>query len=345
MLNPRSVRGAGGALFISFAWAIACGGSSFTGTGGSNAGTAGVGGGASGSAGFASGASGGSGVGTAGSGVAGSGQGGSGVAGSGQGGSGVAGSGISGAGAQGGAGMGAQGGAAGSMAGQGGSAGSAGKAGAAGVGGVGGVGGVAGAAGSGLGGIGGAAGIAGGGSAGTFGDCNTPQDCNGNKCVALAPNGFRTCLTPVPPPAACGGTAQQCCEGMPCPTGQTCIPGPEEPSCGGGISIGNRCATDECASNTDCSAGMVCAPAGTLQRQAALCVPAPCVRNADCTQHGGGICASVTPTCCAGPQGLYCVYSGIGCRTNSDCKNNTVCTISTDGKSSQCTSASVACPP
>jgi hypothetical protein len=247
---------------------------------------------------------------------------------------------MSGAGGQGGAGMGAQGGAAGSVAGQGGLAGSAGKAGAAGVGASAGTAGLGGA-----GGIGGAAGISGGGSAGTFGDCNTAQDCNGNKCVALAPNGFRTCLTPVPPPAACGSTAQQCCEGMPCPSGQTCIPGPEEPSCGGGISIGNRCAKDECTSNTDCSAGMVCAPAGTLQREVALCVPAPCVRNSDCTQHSGGICASVTPTCCGGPQGLYCVYSGIGCRTNSDCKNNTVCTISTDGKSSQCTSAMVACPP
>jgi hypothetical protein len=192
----------------------------------------------------------------------------------------------------------------------------------------------------------GTAGSAGGTSVRNSGDCDVDKDCaSGGKCMALSVDGFRTCVLPVPAAGATCTAFDQCCiSSKPCPSGVNCVAGPLSPSCGGVEAASNVCATPQCMVAADCTGNnAICVPAGALDRKANVCLTGGCRRDADCKDVAGGKCEPVTPPCCGGPSGLFCVYPGTGCRSSADCAAGSSCTV-VNQKSAQCELGGVACP-
>jgi hypothetical protein len=179
------------------------------------------------------------------------------------------------------------------------------------------------------------------------GDCKDDADCAsvGGKCVSLSPGGFRTCQVVVPLATTCNSGSDECCtDGTePCVTGR-CVRGPLGPHCGGPFPVSaNVCATLGCTTNADCNDNETCILAGTLDHLSNSCVPGGCRVDSDCTVSAGGKCKSVTPNCCSGALGLYCVYPTGGCRTNSDCPGGH-CFISADNVTAACVTGKATCP-
>jgi hypothetical protein len=191
--------------------------------------------------------------------------------------------------------------------------------------------------------------VASGGSAGSgvirnSGDCLTDKECGaGNTCVALYPGGFRTCVAPVPGPATCTA-ASTCCPGITeCAAGSTCVETPLAPSCGLVTRPTIVCAPSACSKAADCTGNnAICAPAGSLDRKVDSCLTGGCRLDKDCTASAGGKCEPVTPNCCSGPSGLYCVYPGKGCRTSSDCAAGATCQIVSQ-KTGECVTGAGLC--
>jgi hypothetical protein len=178
------------------------------------------------------------------------------------------------------------------------------------------------------------------------GDCKVDADCAsvGGKCVSLSPGGFRTCQVVVPLATTCNSSSDECCTDgtLPCPTGR-CVRGPLAPRCGGLLISGNVCATLGCTTNADCQDKETCILAGTLDHLSNSCVPGGCRLDSDCKASPGGKCESVTPNCCAGALGLYCVYPTGGCRKNSDCPGGH-CYIGADNVTAACVTGNGFCP-
>lgn len=143
--------------------------------------------------------------------------------------------------------------------------------------------------------------------------------------------------------AICESPLDQCCPDKACPNNEPCYGGPLVPICAGIImEPHNQCAVDQCTQDADCAQGQVCAPAGTLGRKIRACLAAGCKVDADCNAAPGGVCAPVQEPCCGVAAGLYCVYPGGGCRSNTDCPGGQYCEI--DGKQAVCKDGAPACP-
>jgi Dickkopf-like protein len=177
------------------------------------------------------------------------------------------------------------------------------------------------------------------------GDCLVDKECAvGSTCVALSPGGFRTCVTPVPPPSNCTAS-DTCCPGVKeCAAGATCVAGPLAPSCGLVVSPSPVCAKEACTVLADCSgSNAICVPAGALDRKANTCLTGGCRRDTDCKDIAGGKCEPVTSNCCSGPNGLYCVYPAKGCRSSADCAVGSTCQI-VNQKTGECVTGAGICP-
>ena len=192
----------------------------------------------------------------------------------------------------------------------------------------------------------GSGGALGGGAGGApnSGDCKADADCAGGKCVSLSPGGFRTCQVVVPLATTCNSSSDECCTDgtQPCTTGR-CVRGPLAPRCGGLLTSGNVCATLGCTTNADCNDNETCVLAGTLDHLSNSCVPGGCRLDSDCKASPGGKCESVTPNCCTGASGLFCVYPTGGCRRNSDCPGGH-CYIGADNATAACVTGNGFCP-
>jgi hypothetical protein len=177
------------------------------------------------------------------------------------------------------------------------------------------------------------------------GDCAIgADDChNGTSCVEVTPGGYRVCAVKVPEVNGCTVGVSGCCSSSECQGGRKCYASPLAPNCSGAVIIDNNvCASDTCTSDSACGANGICAPAGTFMRKVAMCVPAACRHDTDCTGAPGGICAPVSGGCCDIPYGLYCVYPNKGCRSNADCQTGN-CALDPQGFS-VCSSSPLICP-
>jgi len=183
----------------------------------------------------------------------------------------------------------------------------------------GGSGGSAGGAGGSGGALGGSGGSGGSGGA-ILGDCGSDADCPNGPCVEVTPGGFLVCVDPPAEATMCSGSGfDECCTTSDCAKGK-CFPWPLTPYCGGPQPIDhNVCGADQCSTDAECGAGMICSLAGTLDTKVRLCVVAYCKTAADCTDEPGGYCAPVDGPCCGGSAGLFCIYPSDGCRNNGDC--------------------------
>jgi hypothetical protein len=177
-------------------------------------------------------------------------------------------------------------------------------------------------------------------------ECQTAGDCpvfgaGRARCVELV-SGYRTCVNDVQVATVPSDypSVDQCDATRPCALG-ACYATTVYASgqCGlGGASVQNRCQSDACSTDADCSGG-VCGPPG-LTSDALIegggvrqCLEADCRSNADCTEQAGGVCALVAGSCGPGesssnefrPAQLACVYAG-GCVRASDCPKG-ACTI------------------
>ena len=92
-----------------------------------------------------------------------------------------------------------------------------------------------------------------------------------------------------------------------------------------------RCAYDECASDSDCTAEQHCACRDDQRR----CYSAECRSDADCAS--GQSCQA--SDFCHHLRGFYCTTPGDGCRSDDDCDDGR---CEYDGTTFRCTS--VACP-
>jgi hypothetical protein len=192
--------------------------------------------------------------------------------------------------------------------------------------------------------------VAHGGSGGALGatnsgDCKSDADCPNAKCIELSPGGFRTCQVVVPLAAKCG-LGDACCTDDPtkaCTAGR-CVAGPPAPSCGLAQAVRNFCQVAACTTSAACKDNGTCAPAGTLDRKEAVCLPGSCRLDKECNAVKGGKCEPVTMPCCGGVSGLYCVYPVVGCRSTADCKAGQTCELGSDAKSMECKAGGVNCP-
>lgn len=152
------------------------------------------------------------------------------------------------------------------------------------------------------------------------GDCDTDADCPGGTCVELVPGGFRVCRTQPVEETTCGMPGiDECCTTADCAPGETCFLGPIVETCGGPTRLPfNECASDLCATDADCGADRICAPAGTFA-PVAVCVSGSCHHDADCTAEAGGRCVVARDPCCNIAVGLLCAYASDGCRSSADC--------------------------
>jgi hypothetical protein len=199
----------------------------------------------------------------------------------------------------------------------------------------------------GAGGVSAGGGISAGGGTGVTqsGDCTLGgTDChNSTRCVEVTAGGYRVCAVKFPEASTCAGPGE-CCKTSDCQSGQICYPEPLAPACGGPVVIdGNVCSGDLCTSDAACGANEICAPAGTFERKVRMCVPAGCRLDTDCKASPGGICAPVSGGCCNAPFGLYCVYPGVGCRSNADCASGN-CQIDANAGYTICSNGPIICP-
>ncbi|HEY4106726.1 MAG TPA: hypothetical protein VGM44_22655 [Polyangiaceae bacterium] len=190
--------------------------------------------------------------------------------------------------------------------------------------------------------VGGNTGTAGSGGVRNSGDCVAAKDCpTGDKCVALYPGGFRACVA-TPTPLTCTAS-DACCPGITeCAAGSSCVETPVGPSCGLITRPTIACVKEACTTAADCSgSNAICVPAGALDRKVSTCLTGGCRLDTDCKDEAGGKCEPVTPNCCGGPSGLYCVYPSKGCRNNSDCTTGTgICQI-VNQKTGECGGSSI----
>lgn len=179
------------------------------------------------------------------------------------------------------------------------------------------------------------------GGSGAMGDCDGDDDCDaGEQCIELVAGGYRVCRGTPMEATACEGDFDDCCESADCERG-ACYLGPIHAACGGPVRVPtNVCASDECASDTDCTDGNVCAPAGTFA-PVAVCTYAACRRDADCSAEAGGHCVVAQNSCCDGPVGLLCSYDSDGCRSDGDCPGGY---CSNDGTRARCAAGAPICP-
>lgn len=219
----------------------------------------------------------------------------------------------------------------------------------------------AGAGGAGAGGssTGGSSGSSGGNAGGQGGSVVNSGDCGegmpacdasfGERCVELTPGGFRACIEePWYAEGCTGSPGEECCYTSPdCGAGKVCGAGPVMGYCDPfPIEEGNRCVADECTQDSDCTRlgeFAICAPAGAFGYPARRCTAGGCRTDADCTARGDGSCATISPSCCGAPIGLYCYY-GVqqgGCRQDFDCGDG-YCVI--DGNEGRCSPTPPECP-
>jgi hypothetical protein len=167
-------------------------------------------------------------------------------------------------------------------------------------------------------------------------DCETNADCGSGECVAL--NGdYKVCQQPVVEATSCTGAPEdECCNSSECTAPAKCLEAPLVSSCGGAAPlVYNVCATDECATNDDCEGGTLCAPAGTVGNQVAICFTAQC--SGFCGQESLSPCALVRDPCCQNALGFMCIPKG-GCTTNADCPDG-YCEVGV------CKTGAPPCPP
>jgi hypothetical protein len=189
----------------------------------------------------------------------------------------------------------------------------------------------------------------GGGCPDQSGDCQTNDQCLNGDCVELSPCGFKVCERPLDEADSCsGGGNDECCNTSQCVNDGTCYLGPFAPTCGGAVELPhNVCAVEGCQDAGDCPApqagmSMICAPANTLGYPVSHCLAASCLTNAECTDEPGGHCATVTPSCCSGPNVLLCTYPSDGCRSDTNCPGGH---CAQDGTRARCFDGAPACPP
>jgi len=175
-----------------------------------------------------------------------------------------------------------------------------------------------------------------GGDALDLSECETNANCGGLECVDLH-GGYHVCQQLVTEATACTGSGlDECCDTSECTSPAKCLEAPLKASCGGAApEIYNTCATDECATDADCNAGSICAPAGTVDNKVAICFTAEC--SGFCGQENPSPCALVRDSCCQAPIGFFCLPKG-GCVTNADCGSG-YCEMGV------CMSGSPPCPP
>jgi hypothetical protein len=175
-----------------------------------------------------------------------------------------------------------------------------------------------------------------------MGDCDSDADCAaGAHCIELVPGGYRVCReTPTEATACDAEKFDECCDTSDCATG-ACYLGPIRAFCGGPVPVSsNVCASDECATDADCTDGNVCAPAGTFA-PVATCTYAACRLDTDCTAESGGHCVVAHDSCCDAPVGLLCTYDDDACRSDSDCVSGY---CGNDGTRARCTTGIPICP-
>ena len=187
----------------------------------------------------------------------------------------------------------------------------------------------------------------GGGCGNQSGECQTNEHCQEGDCVELTPCGFRVCETIVEEAVACSNDGQdQCCNSGECAEG-SCHLGPWAANCGGMQEQQyNICAEDQCQEDGDCPAPppsmlTVCAPANTMGYPMRHCLLGSCRTNDDCNAEPGGLCATITPTCCSGANILLCTYPSDGCRSDGDCPGGY---CAQDGERARCHDGFYPCP-
>jgi len=173
--------------------------------------------------------------------------------------------------------------------------------------------------------------------------CSGNDNCPGGACW-LQLDGSKACVSPRTSPAlmTCNGTDASCCsKDGDCAQGShgRCLPliDVKQNFCGGAFPFGNACAYDQCASDTDCKAGMpagstvaTCLPSGALDTLDATCAYGVCRTDADCTLHPGGACRygqAATHGVCSLRDVLFCAYPSDACDGTSakPCASPTIC--------------------
>lgn len=181
------------------------------------------------------------------------------------------------------------------------------------------------------------------------GDCDEDADCEaGSHCREITAGGYRVCVAPIVEVTECtGGMKEECCSTADCDAG-SCLHWPEPAYCGGAMPMEqNRCMTDGCASDADCSSsGLytgVCVEAGMFGHLVKTCVSVLCRTDRDCDDKPGGRCAPVSNPCCGQPTTLACNYPGEGCQTSADCPSG-YCDVRVNSKDSECRAGFPMCP-
>ena len=174
-----------------------------------------------------------------------------------------------------------------------------------------------------------------------LGDCDSNADCPGGRCIALS-TGYRVCqVDPVPATACDPERPDACCTSADCTAPAQCFLGPIVPHCGGAFRLPfNECATDECASTSDCGTG-ICIPKGVTSPIAHCVAASACRADSDCNAEPGGHCILASDPCCSTRTEMACRYPTNGCSTNADCPSGH-CGVS--GGRSVCMSGGPICP-
>jgi hypothetical protein len=174
-------------------------------------------------------------------------------------------------------------------------------------------------------------------------ECTTNADCPPDgTCIELEPGGRLVCQYPVVEATTCTEPGlDACCTTADCMgPGEKCLGTPLLQFCAGIVQQPhNECAADQCASNADCAADEICAPAGTLGGKIAFCLRAQC-HGTICGQESITDCAVLHDPCCGAPVGLYCVGE---CLTNADCTDG-YCSLDPDTQRSKCFPGAAPCP-
>jgi hypothetical protein len=189
---------------------------------------------------------------------------------------------------------------------------------------------------------------AGGGGAKNSGDCDNDGDCPGSHCVAITPGGFRVCQqVPVEATSCTNPGIDDCCNTSDCQLDGLCLVGPVSPACVGPVHLPrNECGYDQCGSDPDCGAGMICVDRGLWGPEIKSCMVADCKRDTDC--GAGEKCELIQNTCCSNypasvALGLYCVPPVNGCHNDKDCDQGSYCALDANQKA-VCTAGMATCP-
>lgn len=177
------------------------------------------------------------------------------------------------------------------------------------------------------------------------GECVSSTDCGGRPCVRVPdePGGYWLCEVAERDEATdCSSTdpwVDQCCNSFECiggTNGGCFFSDWGWGFCGGAIMPHNVCVYDECAHDSDCTAGpnAICVPRHIQDWPRTRCAYGTCRTSVDCTREPGGFCTPVFDFCCSWRiSGFFCIYPG-ACQYHADCAgdlNGCVGDLSTGG--------------